>query len=179
MSPTFTEGVINPGLAVGRYLRLREYLRDLQGASDAGRPLPTASDSPWGDLTARNEVLNDQLKAEISFFHRKAAADNRSLSNLIHDNRSTNPSDNDLTHSMNARDARWTGFLYARGSVAVDSGGGNLDLRGSLVARNDMAVTNVTNVISIYDPAYLKSASQFMVGNKLAVKLWTDFYRLR
>jgi hypothetical protein len=175
----FTEGVSNPGMTVGRYLRLREYLRDLQGARDAGRPLPAASDSPWGDLTARNEVLNDQLKAEISFFHRKAAANNRSLSNLIHDNRSTNPSDNDLTDSMNARDARWTGFLYARGSVAVDSGGGNLDLRGSLVARNDMAVTNVTNVISIYDPAYLKSASQFMVGNKLAIKLWTDFYRLR
>lgn len=175
----FTEGVSDPGLTVGRYLRLREFLRDLQVAHDSHEGVPSAASSPWGDLTARNEVLNDQLKSEISFFARKATSSNRSLSNLIHDSRSTNPTANDLTNSMNARDAKWTGFLYARGSVAIDSGGGDLDLRGSLVARNDMAVTNVTNVISIYDPAYLKSASQFMVGNKLAIKLWTDFYRIR
>ncbi len=179
MYTKFTEGVSDPGMTAGRYLRLREFLRDLQVAHDAHDPIPSAASSPWGDLTARNEVLNDQLKSEISFFHRKAAAGNRSLKNLIHGSQAFNPKDNELTNSMNARDAKWTGFLYARGSVAIDSGGGDLDLRGSLVARNDMTVTNATNVISIYDPAYLKSASQFMVGSKLAIKLWCDFYRIR
>ncbi|MBS2036269.1 hypothetical protein JST97_14860 [bacterium] len=179
MYDKFMTGVAEPGMTVGRYLRLREFLRDLQSAQDSGSPLPSAATSAWGDLTARNESLNDQLKSEISFFNRKATASNRSFHNLIYDNRSTNPTENDLTNSMNARDAKWTGFLYARGSVAIDSGGGDLDIRGSLVARNDMAITNVTNVVSIYDPAYLKSASQFMVGNKLANKLWCDFYRIR
>ena len=179
MYDKFMNGVSDPGMTVGRYLRLREFLRDLQSAHDSGSPLPSAASSDWGDLTLRNESLNDQLKSEISFFNRKATAQNRTFHNLINDNRSTNPTNNDLTNLMNARDAKWTGFLYARGSVAIDSGNGDLDLRGSLVARNDMAITNVTNVVSIYDPAYLKAASQFMVGNKLANKLWCDFYRIR
>jgi hypothetical protein len=179
MYDKFMNGVADPGMTVGRYLRLREFLRDLQSAHDTHSPMPSAATSDWGNLTLRNEALNDQLKSEISFFNRKATAQDRSFQNLINDTRSTNPTNNDLTNLMNARDAKWTGFLYARGSVAIDSGHGDLDLRGSLVARNDMAITNVTNVVSVYDPAYLRSASQFMVGNRLANKLWCDFYRIR
>lgn len=175
------------GMTAGRYVRLREFLRELQRAYDAGDPLPTSdltSTSPppstWADVTANNEIINGQLKAEISYFHRQVGGLGfSSLRNLVTHPTSNNPANNPLTAAMNARDARWTGLMYARGSVAIDTGGGSLDVRGSLVARNELAVTNSTRVSTTYDPVYLQNLSRFAVGSGIGQKMTTYVYRMR
>jgi hypothetical protein len=181
-------------LTVGRYLRLREFLREMEvaAASNGTIPLPTAdltasNVSMWADPAQGNQVLNDLLKAEISFFDRKADSNHRTLRNFSNNDlvpsgvamRAGSPYSNTLSSDMNGRDAKWTGFLYARGSVAIDGGLGTLDVRGSLVARHEMAISNVSSVTSIYDPTYLRSVSQFMAGNRPATKLALSFFRFR
>jgi len=173
------------GMTTGRYIRLREFLREMQRAHDAALPLPTADTSSpgvsaWADVTKNNEQINDQLKAEISYLHRQHwALGFSSLRSLVSAGNADDPDSNPLTSSMNNRDARWTGMMYARGSVAIDTGGGSLDVRGSLVARNEVAVSNATTVKTLYDPVYLDSLVQFAVGNGLGTKLTTYFYRSR
>ncbi|MBT9583039.1 hypothetical protein IV102_06810 [bacterium] len=173
------------GMTTGRYVRLREFLREMQQAHDAGTPLPTSdmlnsAVSPWADVTKNNQQINDQLKAEISYFDRQHwNLGFSSLKNLINHASSENPTANPLTSSMNSRDARWTGLMYARGSVALDTGGGSLDVRGSLISRNEIAVTNVSTVRTVYDPAYVNGLTKFAIGSGLGTKLTLYFYRMR
>lgn len=177
-------GVVEPGMTVGRYVRLREFAREMQLADDRGEPLPTSdladpNVSNWAQVDKNNARINDQLKAEISYFHRKAGTLGKTLKQLIKAPNAGNPDNNPLTGEMNVRDARWTGLMYARGSVWVDSGGGRLDVRGSLVARSDVAVTNSTGVTTVYDPRYLNGLTRYSVGNKDFTKLAYEFYRVR
>lgn len=177
-------GVVEPGMTVGRYIRLREFAREMQLADDRGDPLPTSDlanpdVSNWARVDKNNARINDQLKAEISYFHRKAGNVGKTLKQLIKAPNASNPDNNPLTGEMNVRDARWTGLMYARGSVWVDSGGGRLDVRGSLVARNDVAVTNSTGVTTVYDPRYLNGLTRYSVASKDFTKLAYEFYRVR
>ena len=177
--------IATPGLTAGRYLRMREFLREMQQAHNAGNPLPSSDPlspdfSAWADVNRKNQKLNDQLRAEISYFDRQhGGLGFSSLRSMITAGPSKNPSNNPLTSSMNARDARWTGLMYARGSVALDTGGGSLDVRGSLVARNEIAVTNATSVRTVYDPVYLNGLTRFAIGNGVGTKLALYFYRIR
>ena len=163
----------SPRMSAGRYIRVREYLRELQKAADSGGPLPAPQDSRWSDFSQMNEVVNDQLKAELSFFDRKAKELQMGFRSLV--NNGHNPTQNPLTASMNERDSKWTGMMYARGSIWVESGDsnaqGSLDLRGGMVALNDLVVTRVKTINTVYDPAYLKQLSEFRVGQKIGSKL--------
>lgn len=184
------------GLTVGRYLRMREFLREMEMARRSGDPMPSSdlnnpTHSLWADPAQMNEVLNDQLKAEISYFHRKAnimGHNGQSMKRLNEDTMHSSPTNNPLTSIMDSRDAKWTGLLYARGSIVVDTGRagpndsvlkGALDVRGSMIARYDMAVANVTGITTVYDPYYLRALSEFHYAGLRATKLWTDFYRMR
>ena len=183
MHPSITEF----GMSAGRYVRLREFLRELQRAHDAGDPLPTSDltstvppPSSWANVTLNNEIINGQLRAEIGYYHRQfAGLGFSSLRAMMTHASSDNPANNPLTASMNARDARWTGLMYARGSVVLDTGGGNLDVRGSLVARNEIAVTNATQVSTVFDPVYLQNLSRFAIGSGMGLKMTTYVYRMR
>ncbi|MFN8611768.1 MAG: hypothetical protein U0931_29760 [Vulcanimicrobiota bacterium] len=163
----------SPRMSAGRYIRVREYLRELQKAFDDGQPLPAPADSQWSNLNLMNEDINDQLKAELSFFDRKAKEMQMGFRSLI--NNGENPQNNPISASLNERDSKWTGMMYARGSIWVQSGDsankGSLDLRGGMIALQDLAVTNVKTFNSIYDPTYLKQLSEFRVGQKIGSKL--------
>lgn len=170
---TIYQQMSSPRMTAGRYIRVREYLRQLQKAANGGGPLPAPEDTPWSDFSQMNEVINDQLKAELSFFDRKAKELGTSFRDMA-DNGSS-PSQNPLTSSMNERDSKWTGMMYARGSIWVESGDsvakGSFDLRGGMVALQDLAVTKVKGIHTVYDPTYLKQLSEFRVGQKIGSKL--------
>lgn len=162
-----------PRMSAGRYIRVREYLRELQKAANGGGPLPAPQDTGWSDFGQLNEVINDQLKAELSFFDRKSKELQMSFRAMA--NNGSNPTQNPLTSTMNERDSKWTGMMYARGSIWIESGDlsakGSLDLRGGMVALQDMVVSKVKAINTVYDPAYLRQLSEFRVGQRIGNKL--------
>lgn len=170
---TIFDQMSSPQMSAGRYIRVREYLRELQKAASGGDPLPAPQSTRWTDFDQMNEVINDQLKAELSFFDRKAQELQMGLRTMV--NNGSNPSQNPLTSTMNERDSKWTGMMYARGSIWVQSGDstakGSFDLRGGMVALQDLAVTHVKTINTVYDPAYLRQLSEFRVGQRIGNKL--------
>lgn len=183
--PGASSQITTEGMTVGRYLRLRAFARELQAAEDAGLPLPSsdptaANASVWANVTLQNDILNDQLRSEISFFDRKAwPLGYYSLKSLVFASKSEDPARNPLTSSMDSRDARWNGLMYARGSIRIDGGSGALDVRGGLTARQDVAVTNVSSVRTVFDPTLMDGLLMFSIGSRMAVKLDYRFFCMR
>lgn len=177
-------------LTVGGYLRVREFLKETQRAWDRNEAnLPSvggsdpAADSDWANPERQNQTINQQLKSEISFLQQKARARNLgSLQGLVQAVAGatavpylTHPLASDMDNEN--RDIRWTGLMYARGSVFIDAGGGGLDVRGSLVGLKDVALTNAAWVVSIFDPSYLSGLTGTSLNNRPVRKYATIFFR--
>lgn len=173
------------GMTAGRYIRLREYLREMQRAENAGSPLPSPDPaspnaSRWANLDRMNERVNDQLKAEISFFDKKGrTVGHPTLRNLVESQSNSDPRNNAFTREMNEMDAHWTGLMYARGSIAIESGFGNFDLRGAALSLFDLAIFKVHSVTSVYDPSYLRQLSEFRFRNRTGQKFMRTFFLFR
>ena len=171
---------LDGGITPGRYIRLREFLKESQTALLQGTALPSASDtanvggnlSNWADSLKNSDLVNDYLVKELEWFQSEGEKNNWSwdLKNVV--TQASNP----ISASLNYRDAKWKGLLYSKQSILVDAGTGSFELEGSAVAKKDIVVRNADHVYTNYDPSYFDELSKFKTGSVIVQKLTYLFY---
>ncbi len=158
-------------ISVSQYLQIRDYLRDSKVNIAQGLPVGTEIE-PIDDAEADSLLAN-----EITWFAKTAREINESqwwqntpLQEFC--TKSNNPLD-----LSSLRNCAMEGMIYSNSSVLLSTGGGNLEMIGSLLAGKDLVVTDVGYLKSSYDPRYIQEFSKFVVGRLHGDRLGFDFYR--
>jgi hypothetical protein len=158
-------------ISVTDYLRVRAYMRDSKVNIAEGHPVGVVIDE------IDDKDANNQLANEITWFAKTAREINDSKwwqSTPLDEfcSRASNPLD-----QSSLRNCAMEGMIYSNSSVLLSTGGGNLELLGSLLAGKDLVVTDTGYLRSSYDPRYIQEFSKFKVGTLSGDRLGYDFYR--
>lgn len=177
----------NPGISTGRYLRLREWLREndeylKEGLDTEAKPLSEASWA-WTDLSdpGKNSAIGHNVINQLDYYERQRGTyGSDSLQNFFQ--KGSNPITSESV------DASFKGLIFANGNIFCDLGEpingdenlrGSFNLDGGMVARKSLAVANAKSVFTKYNPMYMKALTRELYAKKgwrrLSIVYWATF----
>lgn len=153
------------GVSLGRYIRIREFLRESQADSSPGAV--AASYTHWSDL--HDQVIKDEVNALITsqMDHYAQQAAPGLLDAYLE---GPNPQDD----SVNPNDVEFKGLVYTRTSFLVNPNGNRFLSQGSVISRGPLVIKNARDVTSTYNPLYLNSMVTYTGGaGKVEQRFWS------
>lgn len=166
------------GLTPGRYIRIREWLRENQEYHKAGGETVKDTLSPkcavWADVQNAdiNENVGQQLIQQIDYYERQRGNyDISSLQSFF--GRPKNPI------TSGSADASFRGLIIANGNIFCDLDDGRFHVDGGMVARRKLAVANAKSVTTNYNPSYMKALTKELYRQKgwrrLSITYWASY----
>lgn len=135
-----------PGVALGHYVRLREFLR-----RSTAHPADVATlSADWLDVNNLQPEVGKLVEQQISYYGQLATRNGQSLSVLVDD---TTPP----TQGWSPSDIDLKGLVYSGRSFLANLLGHRFHLEGSLLAKTHIVIDDASAVDSTYAPSYLEA----------------------
>ncbi len=153
------------GVSLGRYIRIREFLRAAQ--LDPSPAAVQAAYDHWMDL--HDQVIKDEVNglivSQMDSYAQKAAPDMLDTYLL-----GPNPGDT----SLNPNDVEFKGLVYSRTSFIVNPNGNRFLSQGAVLSRGALVIKNAREVRTTYNPLFLTSLFSYQGGvGKVEQRFWS------
>lgn len=153
------------GVSLGRYIRIREFLRECQADNSAAAV--TASAAYWSDLhtAAIKEEVASRIVEQMDYYAAKAAPG-------LLEAYLTGPNPDDVT--VNPADVEFLGLVYSRTSFLVNPNGHRFLNEGSVMSRGPLVIKNAREVRSTYNPLFMSALFSYHGGaGKVEQRFWS------